>query len=183
MERVGGRLDTLKALAFFLMIPLLVSVGLLLIAGKGDGEFRQEGITRIDQPKDLVFEWLSEPEHRKEWVEGLFSSRLHGTQVEAGAKLDEVLADGSNRSNVKVEVLTADYGELLVLRFTEPGRVVEVRYALAPHLSTRRTRIDLTVSGQLDGWWAGLMEPVLAGRILDRVEEDLARLAEKIRGA
>ena len=176
-------MDTLKSIAFVLMIPLLATAALLLIAGGGDGVFEEKGIARVDQPKDLVFEWLSEPQHRTKWVHELTSSKTASRSVEKGSKLAEVVGYGSKSSKVEVEVLEAEYGELLALRLTEPGRVVEIRYQLSPHQSARRTRIDVTTSGKLDGWWRKLLEPILAGRITERVDEDLVRLGEAIRGA
>ena len=40
-----------------------------------------------------------------------------------------------------------------------------------------------SLHGQLEGWWPRLAEPILAARIADQVESDLARLAEELRRA
>jgi uncharacterized protein YndB with AHSA1/START domain len=176
-------METLKSILFVLMIPLLGTAALLLVAGGGDGEFEDTGIVTIDHPQDLVFEWLTKPEHRKEWIEGLTSSRCDARDVEAGATLKEVVDEGDGPQDRTVEVLQAEYGALVKLRVTEPGRVYEVSYALSVHRSSRRTRIDVSTKGTLEGWWARLVEPILSARIEERIEADLVRLAEKLRGA
>ena len=176
-------MDTLKGIAVFLMIPLFATIGLLLIAGGGDGEFTGTSIARVEQPKDLVFEWLGQPDLRERWVEGLSESKGSGARdVEVGQKMTETVGLGADQRRVTVEVLEAEYGEQLTLRFTEPGRTMDVSYKLSPNQSAKRTRVDVTVTGKLDGWWPRLIEPILAGRITTHLDDDLVRLDERMRG-
>lgn len=176
-------MEFLKNTLVVLMVPLLGTVGLLLAAGGGDGVFENAGIARINHPRDLVFEWLTLPEHRTKWVPGLESCKTEDLHVEPGTTFREIVK-GENGSRVErtVEVVTADYGELVVLRFTEPGRVVSVEYKLSVHQSARKTRIDLTTSGSLEGWWAKLTEAFASSDIQEAAEAELDILATKIRG-
>jgi len=177
------RMDALKSLLLVVCVGLVATVVILLCASGGDGVFEHKGLARVEHSKDDVFEWLCEPELRVQWIAGLSSSKSDALQVEKGSHLVEIVGGGADRRERKIEVLEAEPGLAVVLRITEPGRTFDVHYRLSPNQSSKRTRVDYTLSGHFDAWWARVLEPFMSARLVEELEADLARLDQKLRQA
>jgi len=166
-----------------LLITGGATAGLLLLASGGDAHFEHKGIARVEQPQDDVFEWLSTPELRVQWIAGLSSSKSDAVEIQKGAKLREVVGGGAQRYERTLEVLEAEQGRVFTIRITEPGRTLQVEYRLSPNQSGRRTRVDYVLTGQYEAWWARVWEPFLSSDAIEEIEADLARLDERLRKA
>lgn len=173
-------MDGFKNILLMLTIVLVATVGVLLVAGGGDGTFEHKGLARVEHPKEEVFEWLLDPTLRVQYLKGLSSSKADMHRVEKGAHLLEVVGKGSSTFERRIEVLEAEAGEVVALRITEPGRTIEVHYKLSPNQSGKRTRVDYVLSGHFDAWWARVLEPFLTSRAIDEVEADLHSLDQKL---
>jgi uncharacterized protein YndB with AHSA1/START domain len=176
-------MDALKSLLLLLTVVAVATVAILLMASGGDAAFTLEGLTRIDHPRDDVYEELSEPAERLKWMQGLTECRSDTARIAVGTTLKETIQDAQGRHQRTVEVLEAEPGEVFAVRILEPGRQLEVRYHLAPHQSTHRTRVDFKVSGHFDAWWARVLEPFMSSDVGKEIEADLARLGEHLRSA
>ena len=174
-------MEQLKNVLVLLTIPALLSVGLLWIAGGGDGVYHHEGILRFDQAPQTVYEWLTEPEHRVEWVDGLASSACDRRAIEPGAVLREVVRDADGRRERDVEVLAAEDGRAFGYAWREPGRTVEVRIQVGVLNSGRKTRLDYQATCSYDAWWARIAEPILGARFIRDLEADFSRLDAAMR--
>lgn len=166
-----------------LLITGGAAVGLLLIASGGDGAFEHKGLARVEHSREDVFTWMSDPELRVQWIEGLSTSRSDALRVEKGARLREVVDQDGTRHERTIDVLEAEFGQIFAIRITEPGRTLEVHYRLSPNQSGKRTRVDYTLSGRFDAWWARVWEPFMTADLIEELEADLARLDERLRKA
>jgi len=175
--------DTLKNILLMLLLAGVAAAVLLLVASGGDAAFEHKGIARVEHAKEDVFEWLSDPELRVQWVDGLTTSKTDAAEVEKGVTLREVVGEGADRHERTLEVLEAEFGSVFSVRITEPGRTLQVQYRLSPNQSGKRTRVDYVLSGQFEAWWARVWEPFLSADLIEELEADLERLNQHLRKA
>ena len=123
-------MDGFKNILLMLTIVVVATVGVLLVAGGGDGTFEHKGLARVEHPKEEVFEWLLDPALRVQYLKGLSSSKADMHRVEKGAHLVEIVGEGQDRHERRIEVLEAEAGSTVAMRITEPGRTLEVHYRL-----------------------------------------------------
>ncbi len=174
-----GGMDVLKGITFLLTILGALGAGILTVAGGADGVWKHEGVARVDCPKELVFEVLTEPDLRKAWVEGLVSSKSSsGQDLEKGATLEEtyVLDGATERRSMKVVAYQVGERFAFEASTTDGGRV-EFDYRLRPNMGTGKTRIDYTCTVEYSSWWATILEPILGHFELERIEAEFERLA------
>jgi uncharacterized protein YndB with AHSA1/START domain len=172
--------DALKNILLVLTVVALATVGVLLLASGGDGTFEHKGLARVEHSQEDVFEWLLDPTLRVQYVAGLSSSKADMHRVEKGAHLVEIVGEGQDQHERRIEVLEAVAGSTVAMRITEPGRTLEVHYRLSPNQSNKRTRVEYVLSGHFDAWWARVLEPFLSSRAIDELEADLLRLDQTI---
>jgi uncharacterized protein YndB with AHSA1/START domain len=172
--------DALKNILLVLTVVARATVGVLLLASGGDGTFEHKGLARVEHSQEDVFEWLLDPALRVQYVAGVSSSKADMHRVEKGAHLVEIVGEGQDRHERRIEVLEAEAGSTVAMRITEPGRTLEVHYRLMPNQSNKRTRVEYVLSGHFDAWWARVLEPFLSSRAIDDLESDLLRLDQTI---
>ena len=169
-----------KNLLFVLLVPLTAAVALLLIAGGGDGVWQHQGIHTIAQPRARVFDWLSDPNYRTEWVVDLKTSRSVTRRIDVGSKIEESYTIDGARVKRTYEVVAYEPESVLSLRSQHEGYLLELTYNLSPHMSGQRTRIDLDITVTFEAWWARVGEVILGSRVLDDIEADLEALEAKM---
>ncbi len=172
-------MDTVKSLGMILSILLSITAGLLTMAGGGDGLWKHTGIVTVSAPPDVVFEWLTNPERRKTWIEGMTESRSSSPgRLEKGSRLEETLRLDGKLQVRTVEITEFEEGTVFAYTTTVEGAVVELRYLVGNNMSGRKSRIDYTCSVQFPGVLARVIEPILGHGELGRMEADFARLQQ-----
>jgi uncharacterized protein YndB with AHSA1/START domain len=163
-----------------LAVVILAVVGLLVLAR---GESRLDASVDVARPPDVVFTWISEPQHIQKWLGWLVEIRpLTPESDRAGARQVWVMEDRNN-NNQRMEIHTEYVAYQPPNALTASLRVPEgfsgtVEYRLEP-LDGGRTRLHYVGSYQFDHWLAKLLEPVITRSAQQKLEEDLARLKQQ----
>ena len=167
-------MQTAKTLLFVVAaLVVLGSAGLLVIGG-GDARWKHEGSMYIRRPTDRVFEWLTEPGLRREWIVGLVESR------NMGAQLSETMEVDGRRYRRVVNITTLEEGKQVTFQTNDDGVEFEISFDLAAHRSPQKSRIDYVVVAEYPGWWSRIAKPIFAWSTRTRLEEDLKRFKEQV---
>jgi uncharacterized protein YndB with AHSA1/START domain len=174
-------MELIKSFGLILSVLLAVAAAIVTISGGGDGLWEHDGVVKLSQPRDRVFEWLTDPEKRQEWVVGLVDSRSEPSGwLKEGSRLLETLEVDGERLKRTLEVTELENGSVFAYGTTEGDVEVEMRYKFSVHLSGANTRIDYTCRAQYPGWLAKVIEPMLGQRRLSRMKEGFERLEERM---
>ena len=165
----------------------VVALAVVVLLAMGSSESRLSATVEVARPADVVFEWISQPEHVKQWLGWLVEIRpVTPQQGQVGARQVWVMEDRNN-NNQLMEIHTeyVDYRapQSLTTRLSAAeGFTGTVEYRLEP-VDDRRTRLHYVGFYQFDHWLARLLEPLITRSAQQKLEEDLARLKAKAEGA
>ncbi|MEW6072219.1 MAG: SRPBCC family protein [Planctomycetota bacterium] len=177
-------MDIVKPLGLILSVLLALAAGVLTIGGGGDGLWEHDGVVQVAAPREAVFEWLTDPDRRQEWVVGLVDSRVDPPgRLKKGSRLLETIeVDGERRERI-VEITDLEAGSVFAYRTSEDGVEIAMRCKVAAQFTGGRSRIDYTCRAQFPGWLAKVIEPILGHQRRSRMEESFARLKAKAAGS
>lgn len=173
-------MEAVKTVLFLLSILVALLTAGLVAVGGGDGRWEHEGIHRLNFPPQDVFEWVSEPQHRPRWIEGLRTSEEPIEGLQAGAVIVEKFEVDGVRHERRLEITDIEYGKRFAYTTTWDGVDYGLTYEFAPLHSAKKTKIDFTATVQYHGFWPRLMEPVLAGAVREQLYADLERLTSEL---
>jgi uncharacterized protein YndB with AHSA1/START domain len=176
----------------WLMYALTAVVGLILLAivvllamGGGRGESQLLASTEIDRPAATVFAWLTEPPRLKAWVGWLVDVRTVQAAGTGGAGARDVWVMEDRNNNNQLMEITVDTTRVepphrLVAQLAAPaGFEGTVEYTLED-LTPGRTRVTYLGKYRYHHWFAKLLAPVITRAAQQKLEEDLARLKQRI---
>ena len=170
-------MESLKSLGILFSILIALVAGVLTVAGGGDGLWEHEGLIQIRAPRSRVFQLLSDPEMRKEWVPNLVDSKAEPSGwLKQGSRLFEVVEVDGERHERILEITEFKEGSVFAYRTTEEGVEVELRYEVSDFLSGKRSQIKYTCRAQFPGRVAVVIEPILGHRRLSRMKVSFGRL-------
>jgi uncharacterized protein YndB with AHSA1/START domain len=166
---------------------LVTAVVALLVARGGRGDGRIEAAVDISQPRDVVFAWITEPEHLKSWVGWLVEVRpATPDQNGVGTRQIWIMEDRNNnnqRMEIQSEVIVYRRPEQVQTRLNAPeGFTGTVDYRLEA-VAPNRTRLTYTASYQYLHWFAKLLGPLISRSAQQKLEADLARLKQHVEAA
>jgi uncharacterized protein YndB with AHSA1/START domain len=164
---------------------IVVAILVLLAIGGGRGESHLEATIEIERPAAVVFPWLREPEKQKAWIGWLVDVRpvqTAGPDMSNGRDI-WVMEDRNNNNQlmeIAVDVTRVEPPRLLEARLrAAAGFEGDVSYVLE-ELSPSRTRLTHKADYRFDHWLARLLEPVIRRSAQGKLEEDLARLKQRV---
>jgi uncharacterized protein YndB with AHSA1/START domain len=166
---------------------VLMAVVVLLMIGGGRGQAELVSSVEIAQPPEVVFSWVTEPDRVKSWVGWLVEIRslTPGTQG-VGAREIWVMEDRNNnnqRMDIQSEVTRFERDRVLATRLeAAEGFTGTVVYELQP-LDGTRTRVTYRGSYRFHHWLAKLLQPVISRSAQQKLDEDMARLKQRIEAA
>ncbi len=167
-----------------LVALVLVAVIVLLLIGGGRGEGQHRASIEIERSPAVVFPWLSEPARQKAWVGWLVDIRSAQTAGPGAPARDVwVMEDRNNngqRMEVLVEVTRADAPRRLEAALQAPGAFAGTETYALDEIAPGRTRLTHTATFRYDHWLAKLLEPVITRSAQGKLEEDLARLKQRV---
>lgn len=161
-----------------LSASLLVGIATLWMLSHGNS--RLEAHVEIEQPPEVVFTWVTEPERVKRWLGWLKEIRPVTPQQDVvGARQIWVMEDRNNGNQlmeIDTELVSYDEPRSVTSRLTAAeGFTGTVSYDLQP-VGAERTRVRYVGSYEFEHWLAKLLEPVITRSAQQKLEEDLARL-------
>lgn len=170
--------ETIKTVLALALLTALLGAGGMWIVGGGDGHFEHEGIQRISRPGEQVFKWMTKPDLRRQWVGGLVATTKNTPgDIDAGTKLVEEYDTGDGRARHKIEVTGYELDKLYSYKVTSDDYELDVTYRLGALHTGKKSRVDYRMEIQLTGgWFDNLLEPILANRVLAKIEGDLEAL-------
>ena len=129
----------------------------------------------MQSPVEIVFGYLENPEHIKEWVDGLVEMELltnGGSRV--GAKTRQVHVEHGRRIELFEEVLAYEPNQRVKIKAETEGFWLTAEYKLHP--VNGGTRIDYEAETHLESWFMKLMSPIVHRASRQKVIGDLGRL-------
>ena len=174
-------MEVLKALLWFVLILIPLTLAGVLVMGGGDGHWEESGLVRINRPKDVVYEWLITPNKRTEWVEGLVECRASDLiRLKEGTELREIFQDGAKRIERTIVLAELETDKLVVMRTSTATEDLEIRYQFEFSGKKNQTLIRVTCVGQFHDWTAKVLEPIFSWSTFAGVEGDVERLKEAV---
>jgi uncharacterized protein YndB with AHSA1/START domain len=165
----------LRVLIVFFGLIAMFFVVMLIVSGGAKGEGHHDASIVINKPPAEVFPWLTEPEKLTKWMEGLVESKpLTEGGLRAGAKSQETVEVGGERTVMVVEVTAVEPPKLLVARITSEGFNGDARYTLEQDGGS--TKLRYLGDFQYKVFMAKLMEPLITPAAQGKLVQDLARL-------
>ncbi|TDJ79878.1 MAG: SRPBCC family protein [Planctomycetota bacterium] len=170
-------MEFFKSLSLILGVLSFFAAALLTLAGGGDGLWEHEGLMRVNRSKERVFEVLTTPELRKQWIEGLVESKVvPDGELDADSRLEEVImVDGVRRTRILV-VTDYERDSHVAFRYTDGDVEVEMRYEFRLYHGSGKCTVAFMCEAQYPGLPPKVIEPILGHMRLSRIEADLERL-------
>lgn len=162
----------LRVLGVFALLIVLFFVMMYVVSGGAKGVGRNEASVVINKPAEEVFPWLTEPDKLTKWIGGLTESKaLTEGGLRVGAKSQETVEVGEERTLMQVEVMEVAPPKLLVVRITSEGFDGDARYTLEPEGGATRLRYvgDFTYKV----FMMKLLEPLITPAAQGKLEQDL----------
>ena len=176
-------MEVAKSILFVLCILLALAAAGLVAVGGADGTWKHEGIHRVPHSREDIFEWLSTPDRREQWIEGLRSSKESLQGVREGAVIHEQIEVDGVRYDRDVRITAYEPYDRFAYETSWDGVDYAVTYQLAPNRTQRKSVVNFTCEVQYHGFWRKLIEPVLAAPVRERLYSDLDRLSEALTNA
>lgn len=166
-----------------LIAVLAIFIGGLLIATRGaSGRSVNRASIDIDAPREIVFEFLTDPDLTPRWIGGVESSTpLTDGGLVVGARSKEVVVAGEQRLELITEITAIDAPSHLGLSITTDQLSVEVTYDLTE--SDRVTHLEYEGIAHYEPLMVRLAEPFIRVSVQNKLEEDLARLQQLAEGS
>lgn len=159
---------------FFILIALFFAV-MLILSGGAKGQGHHDASIVINKAPEAIFPYFTEPEKLKSWIFGLVESKtLTEGGLRVGAKSEEIVELGDERTVMQIEVIAVEPNKLLVAKVTSEGFDGEIRYILEP--SGASTTFRYVGDFQYKPLMARLLEPLITPAAHGKLEGDLAKL-------
>jgi carbon monoxide dehydrogenase subunit G len=165
----------LRVLIVFGGLIAMFFVVMLILSGGAKGEGHHDASIVINKPPAEVFPWLTEPEKLTKWLTGLVESKaLTEGGLRVGAKSQETVEVGGERTVMEVEVTAVEPPKLLVVRITSEGFVGDSRYTLEQDGSS--TKLRYLGDFRYTVFMAKLLEPLITPAAQGKLVQDFERL-------
>lgn len=164
----------------------LLGLGLifLIFVGGGRGEARHVRSVEIARPAGIVFTWISEPARVQSWVGWMVEIRsLTPPPTAVGSKELWVMEDRDNdnqRMEITAEITKLEPDHLLEAQISSPGAFSGVISYELQAMDAKRTYLTYRASYHYEHWLAKLFEPIISRSAQRKLEEDIARLKQKV---
>ena len=161
----------------------VVVVAVVVLLAIGSSESRLSASVEVARPADVVFEWISEPQHVKQWLGWLVEIRaVTPQQGQVGARQVWVMEDRNNNNQlmeIQTEYVEYRSPDVLTARLAAAaGFTGTVEYRLHA-MGSDRTRLDYVASYHFEHPLARLLEPLITRSAQQKLEDDLARLKQR----
>ena len=137
----------------------------------------------IDAAPEAIFPWLTEPEKRRDWIEGLEEITPlteHGMVVGAGWVETHTLNGRDYEFEFEVTELEPPR-RLRCTALARPQFEIDLVYIVETGLAANSLTIEQTTV--IHGWFAKLMGGMLAKGLAGKLDRDLKRLKQLVEGA
>ncbi len=136
---------------------------------------RIETSTQVSQPRDRVFDFLTDVDNLPKWQTGVIQSkRLTEGPVRVGFQYEETAKVAFWNLHTVCTVTDLKANERYALQVRSPGPIdCDVNFDLQPVAGC--TRLTVNGRGRLKGIWR-LLQPVLAGDLRKEAQAELATL-------
>lgn len=162
-----------------LLISLLVlGAGYLMARGNRQDAGRMSHAIEINQPPDVVFKWITDPQRQKQWVGWLKEVEVVDDR-HAIWHMDD--PNSNQRIRIPSEVTQLVPGKSVAVSISMPDAFSGTSSYSLEDLGGGRTRLTSQNQYVYHHWLAKLMEPLVTPEAQKKLETDLAslkRLAE-----
>ena len=129
------------------VLLLLLFVALYIYSGGFADTSRYQAEITINQPADVVFQWLTEPDKLTQWVSGFVRSEpINGDSLFLGVKSKEIIDTGSGElMEMVMEVTALEPGRLLGATMSHETMVQHIVWRLQESGGVTRLSVDADV--------------------------------------
>jgi len=136
---------------------------------------RVEHAVTVPRPADEVFPWLFDEDKVPRWTSGLEAyERLDPGPLAVGSRIRQALLVSGQRLAFELEVVRLEPPHGAESRFSTQGFEARTVFTLAP--ADGQTRVQQTIEAEVGGFKARMLAPIIAPRLQEKLERDLAAL-------